>query len=230
MPSSAANAMTSVSLPGKEIRYRGSEGGENESLKSQIAALESALELQERTLASKAHKLTNLKLPEEATTCFPYLQMLQLWRKKALSTLVKCSTTEKQLLHATQSFQRDRSILRQAVSENEAQALKWESRYASLTEKAETIGLQLNALKDAWQHEHDHRSTAERKLRTMETSLQQLDQILRHYKSRFDEQCIRSQVINVQCSERIKVLEERLTAAASRIALATELVSQKEVR
>jgi chromosome segregation ATPase len=169
-----------------------------ESMKTQIASLESALELQERTLAAKASLAVNVKLPQEASNCFPYLQMLQLWRKKTLATVVKCTTAEKQLAQATHSFQRDRHILKQAVTENKAEALKWEERYSALVTKAEKQSVQVNELKTAWQREHEQRTDADAKIRTMESSLRQLEKVLRQYKSSFDEEFVRAQVINVK--------------------------------
>ena len=207
-----------------------------ESLETQIKALEAALELQERALSvTAATSAAKTALPDQADVlpalstksataggvnassvnnhpqnqCFPYLQLLQSWRKQTLKSMMTANIAERELSRSLDRSKRERSALQARAVEAEGLLSSCRNRLAAAVEKHDKQSTHLQALECAYQEERAGRFRADQRVGEVEESLRKLKEFVKGYKTVMDENWVRGQVNLVKVNKKTAVINFR---------------------
>lgn len=218
------------------------------SLETQLDAANAALSLQERTVSANGHELAKLcaSLTPQSTKSsitthhhmseteilekFPYFRLLQMWRKEALSAIMARTVAEQRLQDATTEMKRERQALISRRQEAEMAASLWKERYAGLDKTCGELQRQMHLQAEELRRAADEASQRDAQLAYMTQQMRQLTVYLLHQRRAAHETAVVEAATAAHTVERLRQLEDRLSAAAERVAFTAEVVAHRELQ
>jgi hypothetical protein len=214
------------------------------SLKTQLQAMEDAFALQERSLASSGHKsglavdllnnensndnMNNMDMLSN-TECFPYLSLLQQWRKQTMGNIISRLISDRNLQELISNMKKMRSQHQIETREIQTSLLSWKERSSASSEKSDLLNQQLKNIENKLIDEQNNKFKAEASLEKQKKGVQNLNEVLNHYKNELDGTVLNSHLVMMQSMQRLKAMEERLKISTERISFATSIIVQKEI-
>lgn len=190
-------------------------------LKDRLSSMEKAFELQESAVSAGAGKGQD--------ESFPYLQLLQLWRKKALESMTSSASAKSEILRLEGDLKSLRTEHGAKVREHQLHALSYKERLKAAEQKAMQTESQLSAksmeveaLRKEVQTAYDS-SAKDTRVRT------DLRRYLESAVKQIDTQSVGALLAVDEADRKLQMMQARIDAASKRVAFASGLVAQKEV-
>jgi len=214
------------------------------ALREQIETMERAFEMQERALTSsgldaarQAASSFGSPSSEDAGVVevdgdiesFPYLKLLQLWRRKALESMTQKSLTQKKLQQSLSLLKELRTKHGQEMKAQQLTALSYKEKGTAASEKASFWESKVGEAEAKLAQELRYRAIVDRERLDSQFKLRGLRSFLDRAKEQLEEEALAGMVRVDQAARKLKAFESRLFQAAERVQFAAALVAQKEV-
>ena len=222
------------------------------ALREQLETMERAFEMQERALTSSgldaARQMAlargtagpeglllgdkideddnDVKMQAEA---FPYLKLLQLWRRKALESMTQLTLAQKKLQNTMTSLKEARARHGSEMKAQQLATLSYKEKSLASVEKASFWEAKVEEVEAKLSQELKYRAIIDRERLDGQYKLRGLRAFLERAKSQLEEEALGAMVRVDQAARKLKAFEARLLEASERVQFAAALVAQKEV-
>ena len=158
-----------------------------DSTKLQIAALETAFEVQEKASATRHQSTTKSILNTtdglDKIDEFPYVKLLQLWRRQAVRNTFERLQAESRTAATAMNFARERTRLMQQSSDADAAAIAWKERNRAAVSRVRQLEAELVTLSGSLREGQEKRAELQSQIQkkiSAKTDLALIDQQLRN--------------------------------------------------
>lgn len=198
-------------------------------LRARVDSMERVFELQEASL--RADGLESARSLNQGATVeqFPYLKLLQTWRKSAFESMTAAATTRMELEGLQAELKNLRTGHSKQLKEHQLQTLSYKELVRASEKKVLQLSSQLEAtstdLKKAQCElsELKHASTHERSIS------RELGTFLEKAMNQLDSKSVGAFMAIDESGRKLQAMQARILAASKRVEFATSLVAQKEV-
>jgi len=206
------------------------------ALRAQLEAMERAFDMQERALSVDGLDMEAAAavaevggIEELAGKPFPFLKMLQLWRKTALESMTQLSVTQKRLQASLATLKDERAKHGQQLKAQSLTTLSYREKSAATEEKASFWESKVEELETKLSQEVKYRAIVDRERQDSQYKLRSLRSFLDQAKAQMEQDAVGALLRVDQATRSLKSFESRLLQASERVQFAAALVAQKEV-
>ena len=197
-------------------------------LETQLHCLEEAFVLQESAVVSSGLKVARNSITdssEDRSTIetFPYVELLQLWRRTAFENQTKLSLSLRENEKLQKDVKTQRNELNDKLKESQLSALSWKERM----KQAEDV---VKNKENSWKEIQNSDKKSKDSLLEQNTSIKNLRYFLIKSIEQMDTRSIGALLEVEAASAKLQKMQERVEAAGARVSLAATMVAQKEVR
>ena len=164
-----------------------------------------------------------------ALEAFPYLRLLQLWRRKTLESMTQLGLSQSRLQQALSALKESRGQAGQASRAQQLTALAYREKGQADREQAAFLQVRMEELETWRQQDLKYRALVDRERQDAQSRLQGLRSFLEQAQRQVDAEAVQAMLRVSQAARSLRAYEARISQAAERVQLAAALVAQREV-
>jgi hypothetical protein len=195
-----------------------------EFLESRLFKMEEAFDLQEAALSRDADAVGSAEVGQ-----FPFLQLLQMWRNKALNCMAVSAITQKTAIQLEDELKSLRAEHNRKLREYQLHTLSHKERVGAAEQKATHLESQCIAKEKEIQLLRSEMKSMEQKVASEKQKVRDLGLYLEKAVHQIDSKSVGALLAADKADKKLQAMQMRLMSASKRVAFATNVIAQNEI-